>query len=1087
MKIWRWGTGILLLVMVLLGMRLWPGVCSEVMNAAAMSRETLRVGFFAFDGYHMMDSEGRRSGYGYEFLQLLARYTNWRYDYIGYDKSWKDMQDMLRSGEIDLLTSAQKTPEREAEFAFSERSIGLGAAILTVKAGDSRFVPNDYRSYDGMRVGLLQGNKRNEDFQKFADSQGFSYQPVYFDSVTELTAALQAGDRIDAIVTSNLRLIKNEWVLNQFNPVPIYVMVRKSDSSLLYAVDRSIELLDIYSPEWRSELHTKYYSMDDGSNVSFSAEERGYLQELQDRQEVLKVAMDPAAAPYSYFDAQGNPQGIFPELFAEIAKRAGIPYRILPVSSREEYRQMISRDAVDIDLGALFDYSLAEQSGFELTRPFISTFLAQLSRSDFSGTPASIAVSHDGLSHILDKSGIFRGKEVYVLPTDQDCVDGVLAGKYDAAWLLTYTAQKYLREDSHSRLRLSAMPKSDIGFSLGVSVDNDYRLLSILNKSVESMNDTDIPQQVILHYVSGIPAMEFSLERYVYSHPQWFAAAASLLVALLAALLIIIQRAGAARRDRDRRLELERFVGYVCRANDFVLECDMDQRRCLRYRLDNGVVIRETMDHDMGFFKKNVHPDDAGPILSALEGEALRKLIREEGEYYFECRCRDEAGRYRWYAFTIQGIPRTKLHPYAFILFRRDIDAVKRTEETKKQALKDALEAAQRASSAKGNFLSSMSHEIRTPLNAIIGYLTLAGLPDIPMEQIRYYLAQGEAASQHLLQIINEILDISAIESGHFKIAREPFSIVRQLNLIKSIFMERARAKGLKFRVDAANLPDNWLLGDGLRVNQILLNLLSNAMKFTPSGGQVSLQVESSPMEGRRQLLKFTVKDTGVGMSEEFLSRIFTPFEQESAHTAEHFGGTGLGLSITRNLIHLMDGSIEVKSQQKKGSVFVVTLPFAVTAAASMEVPRTALEDRAVPADEAAMDADAGWLQGIHVLLAEDNELNREIAVAMLEHLGMKVTTAENGREAVEKFLAAPEGTYQYILMDLQMPVLDGYEATRQIRAVEHPEAKRICIIAVTADVFPEDIARASACGMDDYISKPIDYKRLLSIMKKRL
>lgn len=198
--------------------------------AAAGNSRTLRVGFFAFDGYHVQDGDGNRSGYGYDFLQLLARYGDWTYEYVGYDKSWAEMQDMLADGEIDLLTSAQKTPEREDEFAFSDQAIGTSSIILTVRSGDTRYTAGDYATYNGIRVGLLKNSSRNEKLNKFAAEKGFSFTPVYYDTADEMTEALQNASSIDAILSSNLRSIQNEWILDTFAPSDFYVMVRRDDS-----------------------------------------------------------------------------------------------------------------------------------------------------------------------------------------------------------------------------------------------------------------------------------------------------------------------------------------------------------------------------------------------------------------------------------------------------------------------------------------------------------------------------------------------------------------------------------------------------------------------------------------------------------------------------------------------------------------------------------------------------------------------------------------------------------------------------------------------------------------------------------------
>ncbi len=228
-------------------------------DVAASPRQTVRVGFFKFDGYHMVDADGNRSGYGYEALQMLARYNNWTYEYIGYENGWDDMLRMLKDGQIDMVTSAQRTPRREQDFLISERSIGTSMTIFSVRAGDSRFVPEDYSTYSGIRVGLLLDSSRNDSFARFAAAKGFTYEPVYFEDLDSLRAGLLETKTVDAIVTSNLRTIHDEWILEQFDPSPFYVLVRRDEPQLLANVDRAIDQMDILSPGWRSDLMTKFY------------------------------------------------------------------------------------------------------------------------------------------------------------------------------------------------------------------------------------------------------------------------------------------------------------------------------------------------------------------------------------------------------------------------------------------------------------------------------------------------------------------------------------------------------------------------------------------------------------------------------------------------------------------------------------------------------------------------------------------------------------------------------------------------------------------------------------------------------------
>lgn len=352
---------------------------------------TVRVGFFAFDGYHVQDGDGIRSGYGYEVLQLISNYANLTYEYVGYDSSWAQIQARLEAGEIDLLTSAQKTPERLEKFDYSQREIGYSATIITTAAGDSSYLAGDYSHWDGLWVGLLEGNSRNASFDRFAREQGFSYEPVYFDSTDGLVEALKARAGIDVIVTSNLRSIQGEWILAEFDSAPFYVIVKKGNQELLDQLDYALEQLELHETDYRSRLRDKYYTADSGEEISFTPAERAYIADMEHT--VFHAVLNPDRSPLSSFDAQGQAKGIVADIAGEIIRRSGLNIRIEPVSCRDGYSQCITAGQADVVFDAWANASLAEAMNYKLTPAYMTVSTARLYRDDFSGQVKTIALA----------------------------------------------------------------------------------------------------------------------------------------------------------------------------------------------------------------------------------------------------------------------------------------------------------------------------------------------------------------------------------------------------------------------------------------------------------------------------------------------------------------------------------------------------------------------------------------------------------------------------------------------------------------------------------------------------------------------
>ena len=453
--------------------------------------------------------------------------------------------------------------------------------------------------------------------------------------------------------------------------------------------------------------------------------------------------------------------------------------------------------------------------------------------------------------------------------------------------------------------------------------------------------------------------------------------------------------------------------------------------------------------------------EDAASLLAGLDDETARKqrwktYLDWDGAKPLVAEAAMQNGR--WVRFIAH---RSRNDNYDLI-FGRDITHEHQRLEDDKTKLMQVEEASQ----SKTTFLSRMSHEIRTPMNGIIGMLALAEGKMQKQDPAMQYLDKANELSSHLLSLINDILDMSRIEAGKVELENKPFSLRAMGDKLYDMFAKTLDARGIRYAVNFEGVTVDWLLGDELRLSQIMINFLSNAVKFTEQGEIVVTIRQMMLREGNVDLL-LRVHDTGQGMDPNFVYRIFRPFEQESIETGKKYGGTGLGMAITDQLVHLMGGQILVESLPGKGSDFTVYLT----------LPQAEADEQASVtgrAEDQNQYEDA--FQDCRILMAEDNDINAMIAVELLEGMGAKVDVAQNGQLALEAFQAKPEHYYDFILMDVQMPVLDGRAATRALRALDRSDATEIPIFALSADAFIEDERLSMESGMNGHYSKPIDF-----------
>ena len=806
----------------------------------------------------------------------------------------------------------------------------------------------------------------------------------------------------------------------------------------------------------------------------------------------------------------------------------------------------------------------------------------------------AIAYENSDIVDVLDISAFDGNAQSFMIHPD----GRVVVDHSSEAWGNVYNFFGILREHSD-------MSEKEINALLGKfkAGRTDAMLLNLDGRNYYLVYEkSDIQDWMFLGLVQA-DIVNASMNRLQRSTIIFVSAIVFCIAALFISLIIQKNRTNLRRKDTEILYRDELFQKLSMNVDDVFLMLDAKT-----YQAD---YVSPNVEKLLGITVEQIHKDICilGKLYSEKQEDPEKNYleeiqVQEQREWDFEY-VHLKTGEKRWFHNIAMGSEVNGKKKYILVMSDRTSD------RKMNQALSEAVRAAETANKAKSTFLSNMSHDIRTPMNAIIGFTTLAVSNIDDKKRVRDYLGKILSSSNHLLSLINDILDMSRIESGKIHLEETEVSLSDVLHDLKTIISGQIHAKQLELYMDAMDVTNEDVYCDKTRLNQVLLNLLSNAVKFTPAGGTVSVRIRQYPgtVKGS-ELYEIRVKDNGIGMSQEFVQKIFSPFERERTSTVSRIQGTGLGMAITKNIVNMMGGTIEVLTEQGKGTEFIVRLPFRIQskhqriekiaeleglkalvvdddfntcdsvtkmlvkvgmrsewtlsgkeavlrARQSMEMGdafhayiidwrlpdmngievtrqirslgddtpiiiltaydwsdievearaagvtafcakpmfmsdirdtlMTAIGQKQAEAETAILPTAGSDFRGRYILLVEDNELNSEIAAEILNEYGFLVDTAENGAEAVEKVKNSKPGNYDLVLMDVQMPVMNGYEATKQIRALDNPALAGITILAMTANAFDEDKKKALECGMDGFLSKPIVIEELISILQKNL
>ena len=1047
--------------------------------AETASAKVVRVGSFE-DTFNYVNEKGARKGYGYELLETLSGYTGWQFEYVTCD--WSDCFEKLKNGEIDIIGGISYTEDRTQEMLFSDEPMGVEKYYLYADLSRADISASDFKTLNGKKIGVLMGTEPEVMLAEWEEKYGLKTEHVNISNNEDVKQKL-ANHEIDCFVS----LEESFWAERGISTITrvgesgIYYAINKNRPDIKEELDDAMRALDEAVPFYTADLYKRYFSMD--YTPILTGEEKAWLR----KHGAIRMGFLASDSGVSTFDpATGEFTGVITDYIQFAADCLGnqeLEFQLVGYDSKEAELDALKSGEIDMIFHCDQNPNLAEEYHFACTNTtWTSNLMAVTNKQHFNENNVNrIAVPQNKLSLKKYLAFYYPQWEIVDCDTQEDAARLVKDGQADCFVTGISSENKYSKKYSFYSVPLVNPVRSCFAVNSG-----NRSLLSILNKTIKAMP---------VNMLAGALAMY---------------------------------------KSSARKVTLSDFIK------------------------DN-------------FFKVMLISSIAVAVVLLTILMLLQKARKAEA-----------AAR----------------------------KAASDTQELNAK-LQVAVEKAESANRAKSTFLSNMSHDIRTPMNAIIGFTTLALSNIDDTDRVKDYLGKTLASSNHLLSLINDVLDMSRIESGKIHLEEVEVNLSDVLHDLKTIVSGQIYAKQLELYMDVMDVTDEDVYCDKTRLNQILLNLLSNAIKFTPAGGTVSVRVRqlAGKVRGCGQY-EFRIKDNGIGMSQEFAQKIFEPFERERTSTVSRIQGTGLGMAITKNIVDMMGGTIEVQTAQGKGTEFTVCVPMraqteqrpvekiteleglkalvvdddfntcdsvtkmlvkvgmraewtlsgkeavlrarqalemsdayhayiidwrlpdmngievtrqirslhddtpiiiltaydwsdieveakaaGVTAFCSKpmfmsdlrETLMSALGQKPADAVQRLLPEKNADFKGKHILLVEDNELNREIAQEILREYGFLVDSAENGAVAVEKVSTAAPGSYDLVLMDVQMPIMDGYTATRKIRALDDPARAKLPILAMTANAFDEDRRNALESGMNGFLSKPIVIDDLVQELHKIL
>ena len=1073
------------------------GRMRPVLAASAEGRkEPILVGYYENEVFQEGAQIGHvKTGYAYEYYQKLSEYTGWQYDYVY--GSFSDLYQKLIDGEIDLLAGLAWKEERESLIAYPDSPMGHETYSLIKHAGDDE-ITTDTASLDGKRIGVLE-SAMADSLRSFLDLNNvhaevaaFSdYAPLY-EAFDEHAVDILAAEGDGAYQRSGSEL------LCAFGASDYYLCVSKARPDLLSALNIAQTELALYEPNYISFLRNKYYPVSISSRA-FSSVEKEWLKENQ----TLCIGYLNHYLPYSGTDAAGNVTGLIRELVPAMLKSIGIENIGVTYRSFDSYDDMIAvlgEGGIDaaFPVGGGLYYS--EENGILQSSAVVSTATQLVYSGEYSEeTIRQFAVNEKNRMQYYFVKTNYPDAEITFFPSIDDCLKAVVDGKAGCTTLNGLRANDILKNSRYRDLSLLQTSWDD-DRCFGVRI-GDEGLLRLINRGINVLG-SEYAQSLAFRYTDQLYTYSFS-DMLRGNLPLF----GSIVLAVAAVIILFLVRdIKRSRRELEAketaRIELEKKNEEIAEnqrmkqkeledrlalqeelleqqqrreqqdkmitalASDYrcVYHVDLDKNDAVCYRADPSDTEQTPEGIHFPYYERfswyanhSVAESYREGFLQFIHPDHIRKALADEmiiGYRYLAQRC----GREYYEMIRMAGVRHAENRDdhivHAVGLGLTVIDTEMRDAMAKNQALGEALAAAEEANKAKTAFLSSMSHEIRTPMNAIIGLDSLALRNESLPADTREYLEQIGESARHLLGLINDILDMSRIESGRLMIRREEFFFSNMLEQINTMVLAQCAEKGLHYECKVFGGVSDYYIGDDMKLKQVLINILSNAIKFTDAPGSVTLTVERTAVFGDHSSVKFSIKDTGIGMDPAFLPKIFDTFTQEDSGRSNKYGSTGLGMAITKNIVELMNGTISVESQKGVGTEFTVVVTLTNS---EHQGPATSYID---PGD-------------MRILVVDDEEVAAEHARIVLDEVGIKADTCYDGPSALHMLEVqhAKHEPYNLVLVDWKMPEMDGLELTKEIRKRYDKETT---VIILTSFNWDEIMDEALHIGVDSFLAKPL-------------